>query len=113
MFEVGKRYQGTVTGRVVEAIHVGRKKAFVRTVSVGDSNHVVGDEFVIDIELFGDHWKPYTPPVGRTEEVFVKWHPVTGFYVVRDAPCGYGTIPVGKVRFTHTEGVGLTVDVLE
>jgi hypothetical protein len=117
MFEVGKQYQGRITGRVIEILHVGEEKAFVRTViAVKELPYRIGGEHTIDNDLFGDNWKPYVPPVVHTEECFVKLNALSGFRIDDEASCFHetpGTVLVGKLRLTHTEGVGLTVDVLE
>lgn len=119
MFEVGKQYQGAVTGRVVEVVHVGNEKSFVRTVKDVDclTNYPVGSEHTIDNDLFGDSWKLYVPPVVHAEEVFIKWHELSGFHIDDQAACFHdtaGTWLRGKLRLTYdTEGGKLTAEVLE
>lgn len=116
MVQVGQQYRGTVTGRIVEVIHVGEKVAFVKTIAQGEVvYHPIGSEHLIDKELFGDNWKLYMPIV-HTEEVFVKWHKLSGLRFDDEATCFHetpGTTLIGKVRFTYIEGGKLSVEVLE
>lgn len=118
MVQVGQQYQGTVTGRIVEVLHVGEFMTFVKTVerAAAPQTYEIGSEHVIENSLFGDNWKLYTPPVVHTEEVFVKWHKLSGLRFDDEATCFHetpGTTLIGKVRFTYTEGGKLSVEVLE
>src|SRR6478735_12474362 len=98
MFETGKRYIYHIGGPILNVLFADGKSAYGEWESNGVRVEFKKHEFA------PHRWIEYVEPKKTVQELYVKndggWFYATSIFE--------GTPPIGKIRFTHTEGQGLT-----
>lgn len=108
MFEVGKKYKVVHSKAIRECLWIGDGRVLMSKSTDGS----YPSPCLVDID-YSYNWEEYAGPKKIVKELYVKTNGIDTVWCVDYPETNLIGGLLGKIRLTHTEGQGLTVEVIE